>query len=405
MRGEAPSFKRRLGQSSRTGSKPDAEENHMRLIMGAALLLPPGRRTPSWPVGQDSKAVLDNGTVRIVAKPAGDNVAILDLSATPPRVLATVAAPHSVVGPPLSVALTPDERLGLVASAQSSTRPMRRRPSGQPALGHRPARHASGGGADAGGRRRGLGRLGQPGRHAGAGRQPQCRHGQRVPHRRWPLASVSTVSVGPAASGISHAQFTPDGRFALVTRDGDSMVSVLRVNGEAVTPAGQDITVGIRPYGMGITPDGRWAVVANIGRSTGDADTVSLISLAAEPFRATDTISVGPTPEGIQVSPDNRHVAVTVMNGSNRAANHPLAAPGYWWCCASRTGAWSAWRRPRLGSWGQGVAFNADGSRIFVQNMVEREIQAIDFDGARLSTRPERLRLEGGPSALRTAER
>lgn len=50
--------------------------------------------------------------------PPADTVSIPDLSATPPRVLATVEAPHSVAGPPLFVAISPDKRLGLVASAQ-----------------------------------------------------------------------------------------------------------------------------------------------------------------------------------------------------------------------------------------------------------------------------------------------
>jgi hypothetical protein len=58
-----------------------------------------------------------------------------------------------------------------------------------------------------------------------------------------------------------------------------------------------------------------------------------------------------------------------------------------------------------VGSWGQGVVFNNEGNRIFVQNMVEREIQVLDFDGSALTTRPERVRIEGGPSALRTADR
>ena len=68
--------------------------------------------------GNDNKQVLENGTVRTLPNPAPDNVTVLDLSATPPRIVATVQAPQSVVGPPLSVAITPDERLGLAASAQ-----------------------------------------------------------------------------------------------------------------------------------------------------------------------------------------------------------------------------------------------------------------------------------------------
>ena len=58
--------------------------------------------------------MLDNRTERIVANPPTDNVVPLDLSVTPPR----VEAQNSVVRPPHSAVLTPDEPLGLVASAQ-----------------------------------------------------------------------------------------------------------------------------------------------------------------------------------------------------------------------------------------------------------------------------------------------
>ena len=65
----------------------------------------------------DNKVVLDNGTAKVVPNPAPDTVTIIDLKANPPRVVAEIKAPASVVGPPLSVALTPDESLALVTSS------------------------------------------------------------------------------------------------------------------------------------------------------------------------------------------------------------------------------------------------------------------------------------------------
>jgi DNA-binding beta-propeller fold protein YncE len=356
--------------------------------------------------GNDNKAVLENGTVRIVPNPPADTVTILDLGSHPPRVLGSVQAPHSVVGPPNSVALTPDERLGLVASAQrvDPANPARTIPDNRLSvidLRANPPAVVQTLEAGAGASGVSVNRAGTlalvANRNAGTVSVFRIAEGR--------LAPVSTLTVAPPASGTSHVQFTPDGRFALVTRDGDFFVTVLRVEGENVTLAGRDITVGMRPYGMGITRDGRWAAVANIGRSSGDADTVSLISLTSEPFRTVDTISVGPTPEGIQVSPDNRHVAVTVMNGSNRAANHPLRGPGLLVMLRIDEGRLVRVAQAEVGSWGQGVVFNNDGTRVYVQNMVEREIQVLSFDGQRLTTLPERMRVDGGPSALRTADR
>src|SRR5712672_754104 len=65
----------------------------------------------------DNKVNLVNGVVKIVADPKPDTVTILDLKVSPPQVIAELDAPGSVVGPPSSVAITPDEGLALVTSS------------------------------------------------------------------------------------------------------------------------------------------------------------------------------------------------------------------------------------------------------------------------------------------------
>lgn len=370
-------------------------------IAALALLL------PALPVGAqialsagDSKAVLENGQVRIVQNPPADIITILDLGSG--RVLGQVAAPHSVVGPPTSVAISTDGRLGLVASAQriDAAQPTRtiadNRVSVIDLAATPPAvvQTVEAGAGASGVSINAAGTLALvANRNAGSVSVFRIQSGR--------LSLVSTVGLGTETSGPSHAQFTPDGRYALVTRDGDSMVSVLRVDGEHVRLANRDITAGIRPYGLGITRDGRWALVANIGRGTGDADTVSLIAINGERFRMVDTISVGATPEGIQVSPDNRHVAVTVMNGSNRPTAHPLFGRGQLVVLRIDEGRLVRVAQADVGTWGQGVVFNADGTRIFMQNMVEREIQVLAFDGTRITDTGTRIAVQGGPSAIR----
>jgi hypothetical protein len=66
----------------------------------------------------DTKVYNENGVVKTYATPAGDNVAIIDLAASPPKVIAEVKVPTSVVGPPVSVAITRDESLAFVTAAQ-----------------------------------------------------------------------------------------------------------------------------------------------------------------------------------------------------------------------------------------------------------------------------------------------
>jgi len=377
----------------------------MRLLGGAALaLVLAGPAAAQIAVSaNDHKAVLDNGVIRIVRNPPADTITILDLAGGRVRVMGELAVPNSVVGPPLSVAITPDERFAIVTSAQKvdPADPSRTIPDNRVslvALGDAP-RVVQTVEAGAGPSGVSVNRAGTlvlvANRNAGTVSVFRLREGQ--------LAPLATVTVGPPASGVSHVQFTPDGRRALVTRDGDSMISMLTVDGETVAKGEYDITVGIRPYGLAITPDGRWAVAANIGRSSGDADTVSLIDLAREPYRTVDTVTVGPTPEGIQVSPDGRYAAVTVMNGSNRPSGHPLRGTGMVRLLRIEDGRLRLVGEAPVGNWAQGVVFSRDG-RLLVQNMVDRNLAVFRMEGDRLVDTGERVAVNGGPSGFRTAE-
>jgi len=378
---------------------------------GAALVLLLAAGTASAQIsvsGNDNKQRLVNGVNTVVANPPPDTITILDLGGRAPRPIAELAVPHSVVGPPTGVAISPDERFAFITSAQriDPADPTKTIPDNRVSvvdLRASPPRVVQTVEAGAGPSGISINRAGTlvlvANRNAGSISVFRFASGQ--------LAPVSTLTIGPASSGPSHVQFTPDGRRALVTRDGetDSRVSVLAIEGETVTKTDRDITVGTRPYGMGITPNGQWAVVANIGRGTGDADTVSLIDLRRDFYLTTDTISVGPTPEGIQVSPDNRHVAVTIHNGSVRPPGHPLLGVAQLVILRIEGGRLRRITQAPIGAWAQGVAFSRDGRTIVVQNMVDRNLAVFRFDGARLTDTRQRIPVGGGPAAIRTAER
>ncbi|GGC44695.1 hypothetical protein GCM10011504_23870 [Siccirubricoccus deserti] len=378
------------------------------LLAGAALLGLAGTAPAQLVLSaNDNKVVLDNGSTRTVRDPAPDTISVIDLLANPPAVRAEIEVPASVVGPPVSVAVTPDERLALVTANQ-------RRDPGDPSklvpgntmavidLTANPPRVAATvptGAAPAGVSINRAGTMALVANRAeGTVSIYRIANGQVTP--------AGKVEIGPVSSEVSHVQFTPDGRHALVTRYGDHSVSLLRIEGDRVVKLDREITTGVRPYGLAITADGRWAVVANIGRGTGDADTVSLIDLQREPFRIVDTISVGQTPEGIMVSPDNRHVAVTVMNGSNKPAGSPFHGPGMVRLLRIDNGRLSLVSEARVGTWSQGAAFSNDGRTLLVGNMVEKDISVLRVaEDGKLTDTGTRIRVGGGSAALRTAER
>jgi DNA-binding beta-propeller fold protein YncE len=220
------------------------------------------------------------------------------------------------------------------------------------------------------------------------------------------VAPSSVVRLGDDKSGPSQPAFTRDGRAALVTRDGDSFISVLTVDGTTVEHSKRDLSAGMRPYGLDVSADGSIAVVANIGRGQGDNDTVSVIDLQAQPFRVVETVVVGQTPEGIVLSPDGKLCAVVVMNGSNKPRESPFYnANGklllYRVDGTRLVPAAAAW----IGRWSQGIAFSADSRTILVQNMVEKDIQVLRWDGSTLQDTGQRIKTNGGPAAIRTAPR
>src|SRR5262249_38854491 len=106
---------------------------------------------------------------------------------------------------------------------------------------------------------------------------------------------VGKGNLGDDKSGPSPVAINPEGKTALVTRDGDNKISVLSIDGNKVEYTKRDISAGLRPYGLVIHPNGKVAAVANIGTGSGDADTVSLIDIEAKPERVVQTVTVGQT--------------------------------------------------------------------------------------------------------------
>lgn len=377
------------------------------VILWAALAAAPAAEGQLAVSANENKLVLLNGVPTVVRNPAPDTVAVIDLSSFPFRVVAEIEVPTSVAGPPLSVAITPDERLALVTAAQTidPSDPTKLIPGDRVSvidLKASPPKVIA---------------------QFQTGRQPSgvsvSRRGDLalVANRAEGTISVLGISgttvmhlgkvrVGDERSAPGHVTISPDGKTALVMRDGDHLISVLAIDGTQVKPTGRDLTAGIAPYGAAISADGRAAVVANVGRVSGDADTVSLIDLAATPARVVHTVTVGQTPEGITLSPDGRLCAVVVMNGSNRSKDSPFYA---------ERGRVLIFRldgmqlrkvsEAPIGRWSQGAAFTPDGRHLLVQNMVERDIMVLEVRGDQLVDTGQRIPMKGGAAAIRTAER
>ena len=353
----------------------------------------------------DGKAVLVDGVNTVPANPAADSVTIIDLNSTPPKAVAEVPVPTSVVGPPSSVAIARDESFALVTAATKVDPgdPKKLVPDDKLTvidLKASPPKVLAQ-------QQAGKGAAGVSINRAGtlalvANRSEGTVSVFSVAGNA--LTPVGKVALGDDKSGPSHVTFSPDGKTALVTRDGDHKISVLSIDGTKVEYTKRDISAGLRPYGLDIHPNGKIAVVANIGIGGGDADTVSLIDLEAKPARVAHTVTVGQTPEGITLSPDGAYAAVSVMNGSNKPKNSPFFNDhGLVKVLSVKGKELAPLTEAKVGHWCQGLAWSKDGKTLLFQCMVEKEIMAFSFDGKELKPAGS-IKVNAGPAGIRTAE-
>jgi DNA-binding beta-propeller fold protein YncE len=357
-------------------------------------------------VAVDNKVMMDDGTAKVVPNAPPDNVTVIDLASSPPKIVGEVLAPTSVVGPPLSVAVAPDQSIALVTGAMKvDTAKNQQVPDNKLSvidLQASPPRVLATLEA-------GLGAAGVSMNKAGTL--------ALVANRNEGTVSIFTVSgktvtaagkvkLGDERSGPSHVVFTPDGRRALVTRDGDHTLSMLSIDGTKVESMNRDFAAGLRPYGADITPDGSVAVVANIGRGQGDSDTISVIDLRLQPPRTVNTVTVGPVPEGLKISPDGKWVAVVLHYGTGRPNASPFRTENGMVAVYAIEGTQVRKHgEAKIGRWSQGAVFSADSKTVLVGNMVEKDIAIYRIEPNGVADTGQRIKVNGGPAAMRTAER
>ncbi len=344
-----------------------------------------------------------------VADPAPpDTLTVLDVRSFPPRVVAEIEVKHSVLGPPTGVALTPDEKLALV-SCPNMVDPNDKtkvvdadgvqvidleasppRLLATVMLGRRPCGLSINRAGD-------LALVAHP---SDGSVSVLTISGKTVTH-------VGNVKVGDSKSIVSHVAISPDGKWALATKRGEHTVAVLTLDGTKVEYTKQDVTVGSNPYNADISSDATLAVVGNQGRGTADVDTVTLIDLTRRPIRAVEyvTVGIGP-PEGIALSPDGKWLAVGLQNGTNRPKAHPARAEQGRLLLFSLQGTKATKvAEAATGKNTQGVTFTPDGKYILVQNYVERELAAYRLTGTGLEDTGVRVKVSGHPASIRIAPR
>lgn len=365
-----------------------AAEGPARLLVGldGKTFFRPGG-SENGPNGQDALAVID------IADPAR------------PRLAHTIPLDNSVYGPPTNLQITPDGRLGLVASsvlmrregeawyAQADDRLHVVDLAAEPPrlvetvrVGRQPSGLAIGPAGD----------LALVANREGRSVTVLTIAGTRV-------RPVATVDVGDEAAAVAIA---PDGRRAFVAKNKAGRVGVLEISGGQVRydPA-LDMPVGPGTYGVEATPDGAFLLTGNTGPapSDGHADTVGLIRADAARPVVLDHAGIGDTAEALAVSPDGRYAAVSVVKG----AAAPHASPSYTPGGAAVLLAVAPEGRLRYlgeapaGAVTQGIAFDPSGGYVYIGNYADRTLGVYRVEGDTIRETGFRLDLPGQPASLR----
>lgn len=147
---------------------------------------------------------------------------------------------------------------------------------------------------------------------------------------------VTGTRQGPRGGVLAtNVQWHPEGAALAVNITSQNRVAMLRVDGAAIRPWHDPVTVGTDPFVGRFTPDGRHYLTADWGRDLDAPDLegrlpdgpsrISVIEIGdiASPHRVIASVATDKSSEGLAVSPDGRWVATVNMRGTALPAESP----------------------------------------------------------------------------------
>ena len=384
------------------------KHNRVRLTIAVLMLLmvfPLAAGAQLMIIGNDEKATWDDAGKVVLTAPGKDTVSIVDISKREsPRIVSNLPLTNSVFGPPTNLAITPDGRLAIVANSVNNV------PDGAGwksvpdnkiyviDLTTSPASHIA---------------------TVEVGKQPSGldinRAGNLALVTNRADNSISVLSIKgkdvklvdtvPMGEQVAAVAFTPDGKRALAAKFPGHKVALLEVDGQKVTYKKYDMNVGLWPYNIAVTPNGKLAISANngnAGAADGQADTVSVIDLEATPPRVIDHVVVGDGPEGFVISPTGRIAVAMLLKGSNSDKkawfynrNGSVAVLKIDGKKVTKVGEVEVRGLP------EGAVFSPDGKYLYVGNFLDGDVSILKVDGTKVTDTGKRFQLPGHPASMR----
>ena len=357
-------------------------------------------------IGNDDKVVFDAEGNRSFVAPGKDTISVVDITnREAPKILISFPLMNSIFGPPVNLAITPDERLAIVANSVdwvqdgSSWKP-------QPdtklyVFNLKTSPPSQIGTVEVGKQPSGLAI-----NRAGNLALVTNRADKSITVLSISGNDVKVVDTVPMGDEVASVAFTPDGKRALATKFAAHKIALLTIEGQKVTNTKHDMPVGLWPYNIDVTPDGKIGISADNGNSgspDGHVDTVSIIDLEQQPSRVIDRVVVGDAPEGFAISPRG-DVAVAVLLGG-------ASVPKSMWFNTKRNGTLAVLRiegkkvtkvgEVEVGGLPEGLVFSPDGKYLYVGNFTDRDVSILRVDGTKITDTGKKLKLPGQPASMR----
>jgi len=361
--------------------------------------------------GNDEKQNWDEAGKPVLSAPGKDTVSLIDIrDRAHPRIVASLPLMNSVVGPPTNLGITPDGKLALVANSldwvQADTG-WKTQPddklfvidltSSPPSLlatvtvGKQPSGLAI----------NRAGNLALVTNRAENTVSVLSIAGKEVKV----VDTVALAAPGAPSEQLSAVAITADGRRALVSKFAAHKVALLDIDGQKVTYGKYDMAVGLWPYNVQLTADGKLGLAGNSGASgasDGQVDTVAVIDMEANPPRVIDQVVVGDGPEGLAVSPKGRYAAAIILNGTGNVPRKAFFATDHSYVALLEIQGKKVRKiaEAKVGGLAEGVAFSPDGQYLYVGNFLDSDLTVLQLRNGKLS-KVGSLKLPGHPASLR----
>jgi DNA-binding beta-propeller fold protein YncE len=339
--------------------------------------------------------------------PGKDAVLVMDVSnPAKPRIRASLPLMNSLLGPPSNLQITPDGKLGLVASSvvnnqEGST--WKTVPDDKlfviDLIANPPKLIDT---VTVGKMPSGLS-ISKKGDLALVAN----RAGKSVSVLSIQGTTVKAVGEVPVEQEAAAVVITPDGKRAFVCMNLVNKVGVLSIDGTNVTyDKTLDIPSAFNPYNIDIMPDGRYAVSSHTGARGINADAeVSIDTSGAHPH-VVDITAPGTGAEGFAISPNGKWAVTPLIEGSGTKPDEWNHTKGGHAALMSvgPGGKLTVVSKAPIGALPEGVAFSPNSEYVYIGNFIDKNLQIFRIAGGKLVAAGT-MALPGQPASVRGVAR